>query len=654
MATKKPRTITYTPHQSGPHATSLISSLGPGFLFIMGKEKSALWAYFVVTGRNHHGEPNRVRCTYRDCTWEQGANATRMKKHLAEAHVPKAEAMNDALVAPAAQVAPSPMIHPPSTSEALPAPTLPTPTTLPTSAGGVVQQSTQSAASTTSEGAAAKPTAGQVRYAAKKQRTAELSQYFDRPFSEDEQEAAHLAQAYMVVMNGLSYNSQEDSATISFYKRLRPAYKPLTRYLLEKKLEKLEADTRKDVTDRLMQAKVVTLAIDGWEDHQKLPTLAFSARTLLGQPYLVKFERIKDRETGEVLEGAIKDMKAELNELGIKVVGVIADNAANIQKGIRLSKDVGVLQLNCLAHTLNLLLEDLGALFKPQFDQAVQMETFFRVRHAANIQYQDSKKGLKGTNLLQAVETRWGCHIDLLGSIIRNRAVVEDAFLALRRDKFPFKGNELMFWVQGEWWDSIKSIHDTFLPLRKAITLVESDTTTLAMAIHSIIPVLGALPQAIKAFAPGDVKKATRLIDERKPMLFHDTALCAYMFDHRFRGVLLTPTERSTALRAMPDIANILGLAAPSMDAMSKFLGRDGCYGTLAVCHPVNFWVTLFGGDCLSPLGAILCGLPASQACVERTFSASDWAVDNRERLGFTKLAREVYIKVNTQALSRK
>ena len=79
----------------------------------MGKEKSAFWSYFTVTGRDRHGEPNRVRCTYGDCKWEQGANA---KKHLVEAHLPKAEAINEAPVAPAVRVAPGiPVIFAPKT-----------------------------------------------------------------------------------------------------------------------------------------------------------------------------------------------------------------------------------------------------------------------------------------------------------------------------------------------------------------------------------------------------------------------------------------------------------------------------------------------------------------------------------------------------------
>lgn len=47
-----------------------------------------------------------------------------------------------------------------------------------------------------------------------------------------------------------------------------------------------------------------------------------------------------------------------------------------------------------------------------------------------------------------------------------------------------------------------------------------------------------------------------------------------------------------------------------------------------------------------------LVSLPTSQASVERVFSSADWSAENRERLGFPKLAREVFIRFNTDALA--
>ena len=72
-------------------------------------------------------------------------------------------------------------------------------------------------------------------------------------------------------------------------------------------------------------------------------------------------------------------MVEELRPLGCLVVGLIGDNAANLQKSFEGVKNV--LSLNCHAHTLNLLLKDLYQLFSRQFDQMSSLEQFFRLRH---------------------------------------------------------------------------------------------------------------------------------------------------------------------------------------------------------------------------------------------------------------------------------
>ena len=53
----------------------------------------------------------------------------------------------------------------------------------------------------------------------------------------------------------------------------------------------------------------------------------------------------------------------------------------------------------------------------------------------------------------------------------------------------------------------------------------------------------------------------------------------------------------------------------------------------------------------IASLGCFLSAVPASQASVERVFSAADFQADGRCRLSFEHLAREVYIRVNHLAL---
>ena len=73
----------------------------------------------------------------------------------------------------------------------------------------------------------------------------------------------------------------------------------------------------------------------------------------------------------------------ELRALGVVVASVVADNARNFQKGIAACAKTGFVVGNCCAHTLQLLLSDLGAMFQCQFDQMKEVEGFFQNRFGA-------------------------------------------------------------------------------------------------------------------------------------------------------------------------------------------------------------------------------------------------------------------------------
>ena len=87
--------------------------------------------------------------------------------------------------------------------------------------------------------------------------------------------------------------------------------------------------------------------------------------------YLWKFDRISKKLTADHLCTEIKRVVEELSFLNIRVVAAVADNASSIQKALQLAQDeFGVLRSNCFAHSLNLLLEALGSMFKLQFEDA--------------------------------------------------------------------------------------------------------------------------------------------------------------------------------------------------------------------------------------------------------------------------------------------
>ncbi len=74
-----------------------------------------------------------------------------------------------------------------------------------------------------------------------------------------------------------------------------------------------------------------------------------SALTPEAKPTLLAFNREWQRETHDVLRDALKEVMEELQKLGVKVEGLITDNAANLQLALsQLKEEHGLVTLPSL------------------------------------------------------------------------------------------------------------------------------------------------------------------------------------------------------------------------------------------------------------------------------------------------------------------
>eukprot|EP00667_Euglena_gracilis_P021774 EG_transcript_23972 len=183
------------------------------------KHKSAIWDFFVAFDEDNNvlsgssvTKAKKVLC--KKCDWEKSCNQTRMKRHLEECKGNEIAAE---------QEAPSPVVTSPI---------------------------------------------------AKKQLV--VSAFMDRKFTEPEQKTAQMAQAFAIVMSRTSHNQIEQSWTRDFLAYLRKDYVPLTRHTLLTCITELEVGLKEQVLWAISAAKYVAVAVDGWEDHQKFPTLGFT------------------------------------------------------------------------------------------------------------------------------------------------------------------------------------------------------------------------------------------------------------------------------------------------------------------------------------------------------------------------------------------
>ena len=98
----------------------------------------------------------------------------------------------------------------------------------------------------------------------------------------------------------------------------------------------------------------------------------------------------------------------ELKELSVTVPGVIADNGTNAQAALAsLESEEGILRFRCQAHSMNLLLKDVAAVFGQVFSRMGSIEDFFRTTHYARTQYIQKMASVEGALLRQPVSTRW-------------------------------------------------------------------------------------------------------------------------------------------------------------------------------------------------------------------------------------------------------
>ena len=99
--------------------------------------------------------------------------------------------------------------------------------------------------------------------------------------------------------------------------------------------------------------KVVTLAVDGWEDNRKLEAIGIVVQGLAPgeNPLLQTFDLMAVRTTAPNLHQVLQASTQDLVALGVRVLACVSDNAANMKAALAtLTSSDKVIALHCFAH----------------------------------------------------------------------------------------------------------------------------------------------------------------------------------------------------------------------------------------------------------------------------------------------------------------
>ena len=153
--------------------------------------------------------------------------------------------------------------------------------------------------------------------------------------------------------------------------------------------------------------------------------------------------------------------------------------------------------------------------------------------------------------LRAAADTQWGSQVALVASLLKNRNVVEQAILKLRAQKFAFKGSQLMWIWEMDWWSTLEGIHVAVSPVQELLEKVQADGVSLGRAVESLHEMLDKIAPAVRRIAPGDAVRAAAIVAQRGPQFFSPYSSLGQYFHRRCRGACLHEELRSNALSGL-------------------------------------------------------------------------------------------------------
>jgi hypothetical protein len=224
-------------------------------------------------------------------------------------------------------------------------------------------------------------------------------------------------------------NIVEGDGFKKFVATLDPKYQLPSRQTITKSIiPRLTEDTKKALSESLLQAKWVAITTDMWSSSTCTSFMSVTGHFLEDDELtsaLLDCSSFHGRHTSANITARLLHVVSEF-EITDKIVCAVSDNAANVKKAI---VDANMNGIPCFAHTLNLCIKDsLAAMeaFEPLRKKIVELVGFL---HRSNNGKEDFaavqvRLNMKRKVLIQDVKTRWNSTFAMLDRFIEQKEAV--------------------------------------------------------------------------------------------------------------------------------------------------------------------------------------------------------------------------------------
>ena len=246
---------------------------------------------------------------------------------------------------------------------------------------------------------------------------------------------------------------------------------PSSRSLTRDHLPQLMEQEKKKLQDQLQESDWVGITTDLWSSRTNSAfmtiTVHFLSKEWTLETKVLACERFSERHTGENLK---ERLEATLDSYNVKnkVVAVTTDNAMNIKNAV---KGAGMVDIGCMAHTLNLCAQELldkDDSLKAARKKIKETATMMKTSHCAKVNFEESQKrlGMEVKALVQEVKTRWNSTFHMLERALE----VRDALVLFYTDT-SYEDHAL----SSDEWAAIRVGTKVLAPLHEATKEMSSE-----------------------------------------------------------------------------------------------------------------------------------------------------------------------------------
>lgn len=443
----------------------------------------------------------------------------------------------------------------------------------------------------------------------------------------------------------------------------RPVYKIPTRCALSSTLLENEySEMKKQVSEIVLSAPHLHLQCDGWTNIRNNGIINFVLST--PRPVFVKSVPTgQNRHTAEYISDEVNKVLIEFNPT--KFITLIGDNAANVQKSFMMLQNVypHLVPLNCLAHSINLLFNDIVCL-QSLIDFKSDSLSIVKTINRSQILKASLETINKEQNILCSLKlpspTRWASFFYCLESLNSTKFGLQ--ILAVREQTLSTTIKKLLLDDSG-FWVNVENCINLLKPMVKCITLLESDSCNIHNVYKYIKEIETCLNKTTDSslLSTTDSSKMCVIFQKRKANMIKPIHLAATVLNPSDQGTSLSSEEYIDANEFIYNISKARGLntniimseLANYKTKSSGFWLKNYLWESANSMEPLVWWNGLCSFSVLSSLATSILSAPTTSAATERSFSTyGNIHTKKRNKLTCDRAGKITYISHNWKLIN--